>query len=134
MLKLLALLASTFIATQVSAAGITTLNCTVAKTKETFSLKVKIGPKVIEEIINDKDDNYITAADGTDVSYLGQSDISELPDGSQVFETDMDGIEMYTLTLTSASGFTKGSFQYRVLDHVTSSGKSYKSPVSCAKK
>ncbi len=119
--------------TSFAKAPISTLNCTVIKTKETFSMKVRIGTKIIEDIIANKDDQLVTT-NSDDVAYLGAGEISELKDGSQVIETDMDGIEMYTLVLTSKSQFLKGTFKYRVIDHSTSSGKSYSSEVVCTKK
>lgn len=134
MLKFMTLIAFAILLNSASAAPVSTLTCKVAKTKETFSMKVKIGKNVIEDIIVDKNDNYVTAADGTDVSAIGVAEISELEDGSQVFETDMAGVEQYTLILTSASGFLKGTFELVVWDRVTSSNKPYKSTVSCTKK
>ncbi len=134
MLKIAIITAFAFLSNHVSAAPVTTLNCVVAKTKEAFSLKVKIGPKVIEEIIEGDDGEVFTAKADSTFDFLKYPDISELQDGSQVFEFDLDGIEKYTLVLTSASKFTKGTFQLVVWDRVTSSNKPYKSSVSCTKK
>ncbi len=134
MLKLVALTAFMFVAHQVSAAPVTTLNCTVAKSKETFAMKVKIGPKVIEEIIEGDDGEVFIAKAGSTFEFLKYPETFELSDGSQVFEFDLAGVEKYTLTLTSASRFTKGTFELVVWDRYTSSNKPFKSPVSCTKK
>ena len=75
----------------------------------------------------------IAKADST-FDFLMYPETSELADGSQVLEWDMDGIEKYTLILTSGSKFLKGTFELVVWDRTTSSNKPYKSVVNCTKR
>lgn len=132
--KFFALMAVVFAANTAVAAPVSTLNCVVEKTREAFSMKLKIGPKVIEEIIEGSDGEVFMAKPGSTFEFLKYPETFELADGSQVFEFDLAGVEKYTLTLTSASKFTKGSFQLVVWDRVTSSNKPFKSAVNCTKK
>lgn len=134
MVKFFMLMAIVFTTNTAIAAPVSTLSCVVEKTREAFSMKLRIGQKVIEEIIEGSDGEVFSARPGSKFEFLKYPETFELADGSQVFEFDLAGVEKYTLILTSASKFTKGSFEIVVWDRVTSSNKPFKSAVNCTKR